>query len=197
MLNRDKTIFFPFILTTLVVILDQITKAFVVRNWPRPGTFITDVFDNNFLILYHVRNPAIAFSIGYSLPQPYRFILFIIVPIIVLVLLTWYYFNTTEFSRLQRWAIAGIIGGGIGNIADRIFRPDGVVDFISVRFFGIFGLERWPTFNVADASVVVSCMILLYTMLRPQKQAPPAINEVPAGSLPQTPPAEAPPESPQ
>ncbi|MCL2374072.1 MAG: signal peptidase II, partial [Treponema sp.] len=106
---------------------------------------------------------------GYGLPQPYRFILFVIVPIVVLLLLTWYYFNTTEFSRLQRWAIAGIIGGGIGNITDRVFRPDGVVDFISVRFFGIFGMERWPTFNVADASVVVCCMILLYTMLRPRK----------------------------
>ena len=167
---KDKTLFLPFILTAFVVILDQATKAFVVRHWPRPGTFITDVFDNDLLIFFHVRNPAIAFSIGYGLPQPWRFILFVIVPIIVLVLLTWYYFHTTEFTRLQRWAIAGIMGGGIGNITDRIFRPDGVVDFISVRFFGLFGMERWPTFNIADTSVVISCMILLFTMLRPQKQ---------------------------
>jgi signal peptidase II len=115
------------------------------------------------------------------------------VPIAVLILLTWYYFNTTEFSRLQRWAIAGIIGGGIGNISDRIFRPDGVVDFISVRFFGIFGLERWPTFNVADASVVVSCMILLYTMLRPQKQTPGAET----AATQTEPPTETPTETPQ
>jgi len=193
MLNRDKTLFFPFILTALVVVLDQATKAFIVRHWPRPGTFITDVFNNDLLILFHVRNPAIAFSIGYGLPQPYRFILFVIVPIAVLILLTWYYFNTTEFSRLQRWAIAGIIGGGIGNISDRIFRPDGVVDFISVRFFGIFGLERWPTFNVADASVVVSCMILLYTMLRPQKQTPGAET----AATQTEPPTETPTETPQ
>ena len=193
MLNRDKTLFFPFILTALVVVLDQATKAFIVRHWPRPGTFITDVFNNDLLILFHVRNPAIAFSIGYGLPQPYRFILFVIVPIAVLILLTWYYFNTTEFSRLQRWAIAGIIGGGIGNISDRIFRPDGVVDFISVRFFGIFGLERWPTFNVADASVVVSCMILLYTMLRPQKQTP----GTETAATQTEPPTETPTETPQ
>jgi len=172
MFNRDKTLFQPFILTALVVLFDQITKAIIVRNWPRPGTFITDVFNNDFLILFHVRNPAIAFSIGYGLPQPWRLILFIIVPIIILILLTWYYFNTTEFSRPQRWAIAGIIGGGIGNISDRILRPEGVVDFISVKFYGIFGLERWPTFNVADAAVVVCCLILLFTMLRPQKQNP-------------------------
>ncbi|MCL2206036.1 MAG: signal peptidase II [Treponema sp.] len=169
-LNKDKALFLPFLLTAFVVILDQATKAFVVRHWPRPGTFITDVFGNDFLILFHVRNPAIAFSIGYGLPQPWRLILFIVVPIIVLIVLVWYYFHTQEFSRLQRWAIAGIIGGGIGNIGDRIFRPEGVVDFISVRFFGIFGMERWPTFNVADSAVVVSCLILLVTMLKPQKQ---------------------------
>ena len=168
--NNDKALFLPFLLTAFVVILDQATKAFIVRNWPQQGTFITDVFGNDFLIFFHVRNPAIAFSIGYGLPQPWRLILFIIVPIIVLIVLVWYYFHTQEFSRLQRWAIAGIIGGGIGNIGDRIFRPDGVVDFISVRFFGILGMERWPTFNVADSAVVVSCLILLVTMLKPQKQ---------------------------
>ena len=48
-----------------------------------------------------------------------------------------------------------------GNIIDRIFRPQGVVDFIDVKFFGIFGLERWPTFNVADASIVVCGIILI------------------------------------
>ena len=170
MYNRVKTFFAPFILTALIVVLDQVTKAFIVRNWPRQGTIIKDVFDNDFLIIYHVRNTAIAFSIGDGLPQPWRFILFVIVPILVLVFLTWYYFSTTEFNQPQRWAIAGIIGGGIGNISDRILRPDGVVDFISVKFYGIFGMERWPTFNVADASVVICCMILLVTMLMPQSK---------------------------
>jgi len=170
MYNSGKTRIMPFLLTTLVIILDQATKAFVVRNWPRQGTLIKDVFDNDFLLLFHVRNKAIAFSIGDGLPEPFRFILFVIVPIVVLVFLTWYYFTTSDFSWLQRWAIAGIIGGGIGNIADRIFRKDGVVDFISVKFYGLFGLERWPTFNVADASVVICCFILLFTMLVPQKQ---------------------------
>ncbi|MCL2601503.1 MAG: signal peptidase II [Treponema sp.] len=171
MLNKNKTLLLPFILTALVVVLDQVTKAFVVKNWPVPGTFITDVFGNNLLIFFHVRNPAIAFSIGYGLPQPFRFILFVIVPVVVLSLLVWYYCKTTEFSRIQRWAIAGIVGGGFGNIIDRLFRPDGVVDFISVKFFGLFGMERWPTFNVADASVVVCCIILLCTMLIPLKRA--------------------------
>ena len=61
--------------------------------------------------------------------------------------------------------IIGIIGGGIGNIIDRFFRAEGVVDFIDVKFFGIFGLERWPTFNVADAAVVVCGIILIVSFL--------------------------------
>ena len=155
----------PFSLTAIIIFLDQLTKAFIVRNWPNPGTVIKDVFNNDILLIYHVRNKAIAFSIGDSLPQPFRFILFVIVPVAVLVFMVWYYFNATDFNRIQRWAIAGIIGGGIGNIGDRIFREDGVVDFISVKFYGLFGLARWPTFNVADASVVICCFILIFTMI--------------------------------
>jgi signal peptidase II len=160
--NR-KELFLPFSLTAFVIILDQAVKAFIVSNWPTQG-FIKDVFDNEILILYHVRNKAIAFSIGDNVSEPIRIILFIIVPVLVLIFLIWYYLKAVDFTRLQRWAIAGIIGGGFGNIIDRIFRIDGVVDYVSVKFYGIFGLQRWPTFNVADASVVICCITLLVTM---------------------------------
>jgi signal peptidase II len=53
----------------------------------------------------------------------------------------------------------------MGNILDRMCRPDGVVDFVSVKFYGLLGFERWPTFNVADSSVVVSCILLLITII--------------------------------
>ena len=76
-----------------------------------------------------------------------------------------YYVRGREITTLQRWAIAGILGGGIGNLLDRLFRPGGVVDFIDVRFFGIFGLRRWPTFNVADSSVVVCGILLVLSLL--------------------------------
>jgi len=157
----------PLLLTGIVILLDQVTKAFIVANWPREGTLIKDVFDNGFLLIYHVRNKVIAFSLGEGIPEQFRFLLFVIVPVLVLAFLVWYYLNTSGFSQLQRWLIAGIIGGGIGNIIDRIFRADGVVDFVSVKFYGIFGMERWPTFNVADSSVVICCCILFVTMLIP------------------------------
>jgi signal peptidase II len=168
--NGGKRYFKPFILTALIIIADQITKAFIAINWPRPGTVIKDVFNNGFLLIYHVRNKAIAFSLGDNIPDGFRQLLFIVAPIFVLAFLVWYYFHSVEFSRLQRWAIAGIIGGGTGNIIDRIFRKDGVVDFISVKFYGLFGMERWPTFNVADSSVVICCLLLLATMIKPKKE---------------------------
>ena len=61
----------------------------------------------------------------------------------------------------SKWALAlGIVLGGIfGNLADRIFRAPGglqgaVVDWIKV--------SKWPTFNIADASVVIGAAIILY-----------------------------------
>jgi signal peptidase II len=85
--------------------------------------------------------------------------------------LVWYFLKTEELSRLQRWALAGIIGGGLGNIIDRIFRPDGVVDYISVNFYGLLGLPRWPTFNIADACVVGCGILLLLSIIFTPKQS--------------------------
>ena len=71
------------------------------------------------------------------------------------------YFRSNDFTLLQRWGICGIVGGGFGNLIDRFFRAEGVIDFIDVKFFGILGYDRWPTFNVADMSVVICGILLL------------------------------------
>jgi signal peptidase II len=57
------------------------------------------------------------------------------------------------------------VGGGLGNVIDRIFRSEGVVDFLSFKFYGLFGFERWPTFNVADSSVVVCAVLLVISTI--------------------------------
>jgi len=166
--NKEKIL--PLSLTAFIILIDQITKIVIIKAQPFHPALIKDVFNNDFLWIYHVRNPAIAFSIGENLPDVIKPLLFIIIPILVLGFLMWYYFKSDEFTILQRWAMAGIIGGGIGNITDRILRPEGVVDFISVRIYGLFGMERWPTFNLADSSVVVCCLLLLVTMFFSQKK---------------------------
>jgi signal peptidase II len=160
----------PFILTGLIILVDQGIKSYIAVNWPRPGTLIKDLL-GGFLQIYHVRNKAIAFSLGHNIPDQIKPVLFIVLPVIVLGFLLWYYLKSEEFTGIQRWAVAGIIGGGAGNIIDRIFRPEGVVDFISIKFYGFLGLERWPTFNIADTSVVISCIILfLSIMINPKPQ---------------------------
>jgi signal peptidase II len=163
-MTQLRTKVFPFLLTALAVGIDQFSKFFIVKNWPRNGTFIKDVFGNEFLEIYHVRNTAIAFSLGHNLPDIFRPFLFVLVPAAVLVFLVLYYFKSDEFTPLQRWSVAGILGGGIGNLVDRIFRPEGVVDFISVNFYGFLGFSRWPTFNFADSFVVVFGLLLLFTI---------------------------------
>ncbi|MHC6203385.1 signal peptidase II [Breznakiellaceae bacterium SP9] len=160
----------PFSLSLFIIVLDQGVKTYIAENWPilHSGgyVFISDVFDNGLLQIWHVRNKAIAFSIGQNLPDTFRLILFIIVPLLVLAFLVLFYIRSFELSKLQRWALAGTIGGGAGNILDRIFRPDGVVDFISVdiRFLRIAGYERWPTFNIADTCVVLSCLLFVFAL---------------------------------
>jgi signal peptidase II len=161
----NKELAMPLSLTGIIILVDQCTKAFIAAKWPVSPEAIKDVFNNDFLWIIHVRNKVIAFSLGQNVPDAVRPVLFIVLPLLVLGILTWYYLTSNDFTRLQRWAVAGILGGGIGNIIDRIFRSDGVVDFISVKFYGLFGFERWPTFNLADSSVVVCCILLLVSII--------------------------------
>ena len=159
----EKKKLLPFILTGLVILADQITKAIIVALIPI-YTVGANIF-GDLLRIVHVAHTGVAFSLGDSMPLAIRRILFAIIPLIVIILVIVVYFRNDEFNSVQRWAICGIIGGGIGNIIDRFFRAEGVVDFIDVKFFGIFGLERWPTFNVADAAVVVCGIILIVSFL--------------------------------
>jgi len=160
----DKERFLPLLLTGIIILADQCSKSFIAVNWPI-GSMIKDVFNNDFLQIIHVRNKVIAFSLGQNLPEAIRPALFIVLPLLVLAVLLWYYFKSSDFTNVQRWAVAGIIGGGIGNLIDRILRPEGVVDFISVKFYGFLGFDRWPTFNIADSSVVVCCLLLFASIL--------------------------------
>ena len=159
----------PFVLTALVIIFDQITKFAIVKTIP-PFS-IGRSFFGDLLRIVHVSNLGAAFSMGDSLPPPLRRIVLAFFPLVVICVVIVFYLRSDDFTKLQRWAICGIIGGGIGNLIDRFFRPAGVVDFIDVKFFGIFGLERWPTFNVADSSVVVCGILLVISFfIMPNKQ---------------------------
>lgn len=153
-----KEILLPFILTLFVILLDQITKIAIVASSP-PNRFITSFF-GDFLQIILVYNTGAAFSLGNNLSPILRFIFLKLLPLLVIIAFIPVYFKV-EFSKFERWAICAILGGGIGNLIDRFFRSEGVVDFIDVKFYGLFGLERWPTFNIADATVVIAFALLI------------------------------------
>jgi signal peptidase II len=146
----------------LVVLADQVTKALVTNSLPygRPVRVLGD-----FLRLVYVQNPGMGFSLGVGLPSGLRQVLVVLLPLAVVGVIMALYWGSKDVSPYQRWLLAVVAGGGVGNLIDRIVRPEGVVDFIDVRFFGIFGLDRWPTFNVADSSVVVAGILLMISYL--------------------------------
>lgn len=163
-----KTLLKPFILTVLLIIADQVTKLLVIAKIPYRTIAFT--MWNDFFRLIHVRNTGVAFSMGDSLPLAFRKGLFILLPLIAMTVLVIYIVRSREETVFQKFCLAGILGGGLGNQIDRIFRPEGVVDFLDVRFYGLFGMERWPTFNIADASVVVFGILLFISFWGKEKE---------------------------
>ena len=152
----------PLILTVTVIALDQLTKRLIITSiepWSVGISFFGDL-----LRIVCVYNTGAAFSLGSGLSSVLRFIIMACIPACFIAGICVFYFKS-EFTQLQRWFLGGIIGGGISNLLDRFFRTEGVVDFIDVKFFGLFGLERWPTFNIADSAIVVCALGLFITIL--------------------------------
>ncbi|UKI53598.1 MAG: signal peptidase II [Treponema sp.] len=168
-MNIEKKKLLPFILTFAIILADQITKFlvefYIPLDYANGRLGIGPAFLGDFIRIIRVYNTGVAFSLGDSWPLAVRRLSFGLVPLAVMVLVVVVYFRNKDFSMLQRWAICGILGGGFGNLIDRFFRARGVVDFIDVKFYGLFGMERWPTFNVADSAVVVCGILLVVSFL--------------------------------
>jgi len=166
----------PLILALLVIIADQLSKFLIVDNlslYSLGASYFGDFFR-----IVHVNNPGIAFSIGQGWSITVRSILFRVIPLIVLIIVLGVYMRNDDFTPLQRWSIAGIVGGGFGNLIDRFFREEGVVDFIDVKWFGMenspfkfLRWERWPTFNIADSAVVVCGILLIISFIITMKKS--------------------------
>ena len=101
----------------------------------------------------YIRNEGIAFGINFEGSR----IFFIVFPIII----TFYLISLLRDKEFQstssQISLLLIIGGAIGNITDRIFRGY-VVDFIDFHINGV----HWYVFNIADSSVTIGLLFLLY-----------------------------------
>ena len=137
-------------LPVLVVLLDQLTKLWVVQN-VELGLGRVPVIDGFFWIT-HRRNTGIVFGWLREFPA---FGLFV-PPLVAVSLVTFFYRQVHERDVWSAAALAMILGGAIGNGLDRVLRG-GVVDFL--RFD--LGFMIYPDFNVADSAIVVGALLLL------------------------------------
>ena len=159
-----KVIFWaPLVCAVLIIIADQIVKALVVRHIPEGRIYAR--FFGDFVWIVHARNTGAAFSLGASSAPLVRFLFFIALPVVVLGGVLVYYFRAAHLTLLLRWSMGLILGGGIGNLIDRIFRPEGVVDFISLKMYGFLGMERFATFNIADSAITIGEILLIIGLL--------------------------------
>ena len=144
----------------MILTLDTVTKQIIVRDFSfgERADFL-----GGFLRIALVYNEGGVFGILQGHKN-----LFLVVSIIVLALMLLYYLFEKNKSVLFSVSMACIMSGAVGNIIDRLVpgRP-GVVDFISV---GVDGVYRWPSFNVADSSIVVGAFLLILVFYREERK---------------------------
>lgn len=172
--------FAPFFLALGILIVDQITKAIIVAQIPAyDWSAFVNVIGQDFLRFIHVKNLGVALSIGQDSSPFLRMVFFKLLPLFVMGYLCLLILRREKegFSEKQSWMLAGILGGGLGNLIDRFFRPDGVVDWIDFKFYGILGWERFPTFNIADSAITVSVVLILISFIGIWKEERKTKNE--------------------
>jgi signal peptidase II len=151
------------VLTALVVFLDRLTKAWVVRHIPEDTTI--PIWDHIFR-LSHVRNPGAAFSLFTESAHPgltHKLLAWfsILAGVIVLAVLL----RIGRRATPTAVALALILGGTIGNLWDRLLYGM-VTDFLEVHIVHY----HWPDFNVADSCIVIGGILLVLDAMRPQHQ---------------------------
>ncbi|MCX7623716.1 MAG: signal peptidase II [Thermomicrobium sp.] len=134
---------------TLVV--DQLSKALVLRFLGPRGSVEEVVLVPGILRLFYVENTGAAFGIF----QGRNPLLAVLALGVVGLLVVW--FRQLAQSSWGAVALGLQLGGAFGNLVDR-FRHGFVVDFIDFPF--------WPTFNVADSAITVGVLLLLALLLR-------------------------------
>jgi signal peptidase II len=158
---RWRTKFTPLFLSVLVVVYisDLVSKLWILRRLGSIGQSETVI--DNFLYFTLTRNEGGVFG----LLQGHAWF-FQILTGFAIVFLLYYYYKTSENSRLFSLAIAAILGGALGNFTDRFYgSTPGVVDFIDIRI----GSFRWFIFNIADAFISVGALLLAIAFYRFEK----------------------------
>lgn len=147
----------------VVVALDQVTKIWALNTLPDRGS--VEVFGRFFMFtLVFNEGGALGTNLGSS--NYYLVISIFILPFL------FYYIYRYRHSGLMSWPLAFISAGALGNIIDRVYLGQ-VVDFIDIDFFdfNFFGrhIERWWTFNIADAAISCGIVFLIIVSFLPAR----------------------------
>ena len=145
----------------LVVFFDQLSKISVKNYWLK-NKFTIDKINllGDYVRITFLENPGIAFGIDTS---KYHFFITILTFFIIFILF-YHLISLIKINDKEALPMSFVIGGAIGNSIDRllVLIPStdyrGVIDFIDV---GI-NHYRWYIFNIADASITLGLIILLY-----------------------------------
>ena len=140
------------IIAASVLALDQITKWLVLIRLS-PESIVAVI--PGFFSLVRVENRGIAFGMLAGLSSNLAYGLIVLVSVAALVLVCYLLWNTGPSAKRAGVALALILGGAAGNLADRMIRGS-VIDFLDfyVRSY------HWFTFNIGDSAIVVGAGLL-------------------------------------
>jgi len=149
MINKIQTKLYFLSLSIFIILIDQFTKYLMSYN---NKSFINKDFI--LFILDFVKNYGAAFNI-FSGSR----IFLSLISIIFSLLLIYLIFRKNTFNLFDLYAYSFILGGTIGNGIDRIYKGF-VVDFINLNII------NFPVFNIADISINIGFIILLYNIFK-------------------------------
>ena len=159
--NITRTVIILLLIVTNIS-CDQVTKS-IVRRRVLPYAEINLL--NNHLVITKVENTGAFLSAGHILPGVLRFILLSLLPMAALLFGVYYVLTKRHLAATALTGLCFIIGGGIGNIFDRVYHGS-VTDFLHIRF----GVLQTGIFNMADVSIMTGTGLLLLSWLIKKKQ---------------------------
>ncbi|MCU0663260.1 MAG: signal peptidase II [Myxococcota bacterium] len=138
--------------------VDEERERFVRRH--RRNVVVVD----GFFDFRYVENCASAFGMLESLPEGLRYPFFLAVSFLAVLFIPYLYWRTPADQILMLYALPFVLAGAVGNLIDRlVFRY--VIDFIR-WYITVNGQQKqWPTFNIADAAIVVGIGLMVLQML--------------------------------
>lgn len=154
-MTKKKIVRSLFIFSVLIgnIGCDQVSKS-IARSTIEYGERIVVI--SNHMTLTKIENTGAFLSLGTSLPDNLRILLLTILPVLVMLGLIYYVFTKPQLPRYASIGLAFIIGGGIGNLTDRILYGS-VTDFLHIDF----ALFQTGIFNLADVSIVIGTILLV------------------------------------